>query len=127
EETNEGDNYAFVIFSPPSPAPTLTSISPATVTAGGAGFILTATGSSFVETSVLHIDGAARQTTFVSATTLTATMLPSDYATAGTHAITVITPAPGGGTSSAATLTVLGPTITLAASSVTAGGVISAT
>jgi hypothetical protein len=45
-------------------------------------------------------NGADRTTTFVSATQLTVTISAADIATAGTAQVTVFTPAPGGGTSS---------------------------
>jgi hypothetical protein len=88
------------------PVPTLTSISPSTVTAGGSGFFLTATGTGFVPSSVVLINGTARTTTFISATQIEATILSTDVANPGTAQITVMTPAPGGGTSNAATLTI---------------------
>ena len=49
-------------------------------------------------------NGADRTTTFVSSTRITATIPAADIATAGTASVTVYTPAPGGGTSSAQTL-----------------------
>ena len=39
--------------------PTLSSISPTTVAAGGAGFTLTATGTNFVSGTVILWDGVA--------------------------------------------------------------------
>lgn len=92
-----------------NPAPLLTAISPTTATAGGTSFTLTATGSNFLVASVVHWNGAARPTTFVSATQLTAAIPASDVATAGTAQVTVVNPAPGGGTSSAIAFTVQSP------------------
>ena len=92
--------------STPNPAPVLTGISPATATAGGAAFTLTLTGSNFVSGSVVRWNGADRTTTFVSSTQLTAAIPASDIASAGTASVTVFTPAPGGGTSSAQTFTI---------------------
>jgi alpha-D-ribose 1-methylphosphonate 5-triphosphate synthase subunit PhnH len=92
--------------STPNPAPVLTGISPATATAGGAAFTLTLTGSNFVSGSVVRWNGADRTTTFVSATQLTAAIPAPDIAAAGTASVTVYTPAPGGGTSSAQTFTI---------------------
>lgn len=87
-----------------NPAPTLASISPTSVATNGAAFTLTVTGTGFVSSSVVELDGTAVTTTFTSGTSLGAAM-PS-FATAGTHAITVRNPAPGGGVSAAQTLTV---------------------
>jgi hypothetical protein len=82
-----------------NPAPTITSLSPTGATAGGAGFTLTVNGTGFVATSSVKFNGAARVTTFVSATQVTAAILASDISTVGTPPVTVTNPAPGGGTS----------------------------
>src|SRR5215472_4458132 len=44
-------------FTVNNPSPSLTSISPSTANAGGPGFTLTVTGSSFVSTSVVQVNG----------------------------------------------------------------------
>jgi YVTN family beta-propeller protein len=87
-------------------APTLTSISPTSATAGGANFTLTAIGTSFVSGSVVQWNGAALTTTFVSATKLTAAVPASDITKSGTSTVTVFTAAPGGGTSTSQTFTI---------------------
>jgi uncharacterized repeat protein (TIGR03803 family) len=84
--------------------PTVISISPTSAIAGGAGFTLTVNGTNFVSGSTVNLNGNARATTFVSAAQLTAAILASDIATAGTFNVTVINP--GGGTSHAVTFTV---------------------
>ena len=104
--------------------PVLTAVSPAAAVAGGAGFTLTATGSGFVAGSVVHWNGVSRATAFVSATQVTASILESDIAAAGTAQITVVNPAPGGGTSAALSFTVqsAAPALTaLSPSSIAAG------
>jgi hypothetical protein len=58
-------------------------------------------------------NGAARPTTYVSATQLTATIPPADVAVAGTPQVTVVNSAPGGGTSNPQTLTILNPVPTI--------------
>ena len=90
----------------PNPVPTLTSISPATIGAGGAAFTLTLTGTNFINGSTAQWKGSARTTTFVSATQLTAAITSADIAASGTAAITVVNPTPGGGTSNSLTLTI---------------------
>src|SRR5207248_5522454 len=82
-------------------------------TAGGAAFTLTANGSNFVAGSTVQWNGAARTTTFVSATRLTAAIPAADLAATGTASVTVVTPAPGGGTSAAQTFAVNNPAPTL--------------
>jgi Big-like domain-containing protein len=82
-----------------NPVPTITTLSPASKTAGGPAFTLTVNGTNFVGASTVNFAGAVRTTTFVSATQLTASILAADIATAGTPAVTVTNPTPGGGTS----------------------------
>ncbi|HKV63046.1 MAG TPA: IPT/TIG domain-containing protein [Candidatus Acidoferrum sp.] len=111
-----------------NPVPTITSLSPTGATAGGAAFTLTVNGTGFVGTSSVKFNGTARVTTFVSATQVTAAILMSDIASAGTPPVTVTNPAPGGGTSNAVNFNVSAannpvPTITsLSPTSATAGG-----
>src|SRR5205823_253917 len=92
-----------------NPLPSLSTISPASVTAGAAAFSLTVTGNNFLRQSVVQINGANRATTFVSTTQLTAAIPASDVAAAGRLSVTVVNPAPGGGVSSAITLVVNNP------------------
>src|SRR5262249_56442780 len=86
----------------------LTSLTPGGAPTGSAAITLTATGSSFVAASVVRWNGADRPTTFVSGTQLTAAIPASDLAASGTAQVTVFTPAPGGGTSSALPFTIGG-------------------
>jgi hypothetical protein len=89
-----------------NPAPAPSALSPSNAQAGGAAFTLTVTGSNFVSSSGVRWNGAARTTTFVSATKLQASISASDIAAAGTASVTVVTPAPGGGTSAPLTFTI---------------------
>ena len=66
---------------------------------GGAGFVLTVNGTGFVSGSVVHWNGSPRATTFESQSRLTASILASDIAKAGSSRVTVISPGPAGGTS----------------------------
>jgi hypothetical protein len=84
-----------------NPVPTLTSLSPSSATAGGSAFTLTVNGTGFVSGSVVRWNGAARTTTFVNSTQLTATIGAGDISSPGNVPITVVNPAPGGGTSNA--------------------------
>lgn len=89
-----------------NPAPTISSLSPSTVTVGSGAFSLSVNGAGFVSASTVAVDGAARTTHFVNTTLVTADLLSSDDASTTTHGITVTNPTPGGGTSTGATLTV---------------------
>ncbi|MFN0109340.1 MAG: IPT/TIG domain-containing protein [Blastocatellia bacterium] len=105
--------------------PTISSLSPTSATAGGAAFTLTVNGTNFVNTSTVWWNGAQRTTQFVSATQLTASISAADIASAGTANVVVQSPAPGGGSSPAATFTINNPTpaiTSLSPASATAGG-----
>ncbi|MDB5267684.1 MAG: hypothetical protein JWP58_724 [Hymenobacter sp.] len=91
---------------PDNPAPTISSLSPSSVTAGAAAQTLTVNGTNFIASSVVNFNSTARPTTYVSATQLTIQLTAGDQATAGSYNVTVTNPAPGGGTSAAATFTV---------------------
>ena len=82
-----------------NPQPAISGVSPAFTSAGGAAFTLTVSGSGFSAGSTIYWGASALTTTYVSATQLTAQAPAADIAAAGTNAITVQTPAPGGGTS----------------------------
>jgi len=116
-----------------NPVPSLGSLSPTAGTAGGAAFTLTVTGSNFVSSSTVNWNGSSRTTVYVNATQLTASITAADIATAGTANVTVVNPAPGGGSSQVATfiinssaascpaLTPLNPTVSASACSSSSG------
>ncbi len=89
----------YTISIPTNPVPVVSGLSPAYTSAGGAAFTLTVSGSGFVSNSTIYWGSAALTTTYGSATSLTAQVPAADIASAGTTAITVQTPTPGGGTS----------------------------
>jgi len=79
--------------------PAAASLSPATAISGDAPLVLTVNGSNFTPLSLVHWNGSARGTTFVSSNQLTAAIPAADLASAGTVQVTVSTPPPGGGVS----------------------------
>jgi Immunoglobulin domain len=90
-----------------NPVPQISATAPQVVRAGRAGeWTLTVVGTGFISDSIVHVNGGSRTTAFVSDTKLTASMPAIDDATPGQLAITVVSPAPGGGTSNMATVTV---------------------
>ena len=97
----------------PTPGPTanITTIAPNSATAGGLAFTLTVSGSNFLPASQVQWNGNSRTTTFVSSTQLQAHIMAADLAAAGKVPVTVLNPAPGGGTSNTATFTVPAATI----------------
>jgi len=103
-------NSLVVTIEPPAvPAPVLTAIAPTGVAAGSGALSVTLTGSNFTTNSVARWNGVARTTQFVSATTLTMGVTATDVASAGLATITVFTPMPGGGQSTAQTFTISAP------------------
>jgi hypothetical protein len=130
-------NTALLWQSPPpslptNPAPTLTSISPNTVTFNGQGFSLTVNGTGFTSSSLVQFAGNDRATNFVSSTQLVASIPASDIAQfsiaiqTNPVTITVRNPSPGGGISNSLPLTITNSAATIASISptgATAGGV----
>ena len=104
--TSNSVNFTVNAATVNNPVPTITTLQPASVNAGVGATTLTITGTNFVSNSVVNFNGTAKATTFVSATQLTAALLATDVATAGTFPVTVTNPTPGGGTSNAVNLTV---------------------
>jgi hypothetical protein len=104
--------------------PTISSISPSQVGVGSGAFTLTVTGQNFASTAVVRVNGSARTTTYISATTLTAAIPATDDASSRTLNITVLNP--NSVVSNTVTLSVSGtatPVITLLnPSTVNAGG-----
>jgi len=88
-----------------SAAPVVKAISPASVAVGSPDTILTVTGSGFAMNSVVQWGEYSLQTLYISGTQLWA-LVPAAYLDgAAGAAVTVSTPAPGGGTSNAVVFT----------------------
>lgn len=83
-------------------APIISSLDPGGAGAGSGDLLVRVRGTGFTAASVVRVNGVERPTTFVVATELDITLLEADLTSAGTLAFTVVTPAPGGGTSPAA-------------------------
>ncbi len=91
---------------PPNPVPLLSGLAPNGATAGDPALTLTVTGSNFIASSLVQWDGAPRPTTFINGSQLEAAIPASDLAAVGTAQVTVVNPAPGGGTSNALPFTI---------------------
>jgi hypothetical protein len=98
---------------PPPGVPVVSTLTPSARPFGSPGFTLGVGGSEFTPLSVVRVNGSARPTTFLSPTSLQAEIPASDLADLSVPAlaVTVETPAPGGGVSSARTLSVTQPTV----------------
>jgi hypothetical protein len=75
------------------------SLVPVSTAPGGSAFSLTVGGYGFVPGAVVQWNGSPRATTFVSSSSLQAAISATDIASAGTALVTVLNPAPGGGSS----------------------------
>jgi hypothetical protein len=73
--------------------PSVTSLSPSSAAAGGAGFTLTVNGHHFDSNAVVVWNGTALTTSFVSNAQLTATIPSSDVANPGPAEVFVYNPA----------------------------------
>ncbi len=104
--TPGGGTSAAVSVSVENPAPVITSLSPNSATVGSPDRPLSVLGTGFVPASVVRVNGVPQATTYTNATQLTTTLASSFLANPGAVLITVMSPAPGGGTSAAATFTV---------------------
>jgi pimeloyl-ACP methyl ester carboxylesterase len=124
------NTLSFTIQPPAAnPVPAVSSLIPSSAVAGEPGFALTVVGSNFVGTSFVRWNGSPRSTVFVSPTELTAAISAADIATAGSIAVKVVNPSPGGGTSNTLTFIVQPPpqnplpqVTTIDPAQVTAGG-----
>ncbi|MGB8260997.1 MAG: FG-GAP-like repeat-containing protein [Terracidiphilus sp.] len=96
------NGVTFTITAAPT-KPTITSLSPSTAVAGSGAFTLTVNGTGFATGAVVKWNGNARTTAFVSAVKVTASILSTDVANAGTFPVTVVV---GGVASSAMNFTV---------------------
>jgi hypothetical protein len=124
-QTTAFSPFALIQVAVPNPVPTLTGLNPTNKVAGENEFVLTVTGSNFVNGAEVHWNGMKKVTQFGSGSQLTATIPASDIAQAGQANVTVFNPGPGGGTSAALDFTILsgmGATITVTTSSDTQGG-----
>jgi hypothetical protein len=95
-----------------NPAPTITSLSPSTVSAGGLTFNLTVKGSGFIfGSSFIYWNGQPLTLSFVSdSNTMNAQIEYGKISVPGTAQVTVQTAGPGGGNSNALPLTI-GPAV----------------
>jgi WD40-like Beta Propeller Repeat len=101
----------FQVTQPNNPAPSISSLAPASVAAGtsppplvtinGAPAASGSNSPAFISSSQVAINGNVRAATFVSSTEMQVQLVTSDIANTGTLSISVTNPSPGGGTSSA--------------------------
>jgi uncharacterized protein (TIGR03437 family) len=88
--------------------PVSSSLAPVQADINSPALTLQVNGSGFLPSSLVNWNDAARPTTFVSATQLNAAISATDLASPGAQWVSVLTPAPGGGTSNFVKFTVNG-------------------
>jgi hypothetical protein len=102
--------------------PTITSLNPATTSAGGPAFSLSVLGTNFVSGTVVTWNGTSLPTTYLSATQVTAQVSAAQIATATTAVILVANPGGAGSNPQIFTVSTLTPTVSaLAPNAVPAG------
>jgi len=89
------------------PQPNVVSVSPNSFNAGSASAAITIQGSNFTPVSTALINGTQLATTFVSSSTLQATIPASTLANAGALSLSVSNPSPGGGSSATLPITII--------------------
>jgi hypothetical protein len=87
------------------PVPTITSFDQPTIPVGTSAISIEVFGTNFFPPSVVRVNGQAQQTTYINGTTLKAVIDPAVRTNLGERSVTVFNPVPGGGESSASTLT----------------------
>jgi hypothetical protein len=109
-----GGASAELPFDVVNPSPSLTALAPTSAPIGSPDTALTVTGAQFVSGARVRFAGVDLATSFGTESTLTATIPSARLTTSGSFDVTVVNPAPGGGTSTAIAFTVTNPTVTVA-------------
>jgi len=94
-------SVVLVVTAPQNPTPVLSGLAPAFTSAGSSAFTLTVNGTGFVSGSTIYVGSTALPTQYVSATKVTGSVPALLVGSAGTLAVTVQSPTPGGGASNA--------------------------
>ena len=90
-----------------NPVPVISGYSPGDIRAGDPGAQITVTGADFATGAEVLWNGSSLPTTYISDTTLIATIAAADMAVPGSAALSVSNPTPGGGTSGVISVSVL--------------------
>jgi hypothetical protein len=99
---------------PGNPVPFLNQpLVPTAVSPGASAFTLAVSGTGFVSGATIDFNRVPLSTTFVDSKRLTAQVPATDVADAGTGAVTVVNPAPGGGSSNVAYFQIAAPETTV--------------
>ncbi|HYK99570.1 MAG TPA: PQQ-binding-like beta-propeller repeat protein [Steroidobacteraceae bacterium] len=91
QQVSNSPQQVSITYSVTQPQPQISSLSPASVTAGSPAFVLTVYGVNFQSNSQVLWNGSPRTTTYVSGGQLTALITVADVAAAGTANVQVAT------------------------------------
>lgn len=108
-----GGSSADLPFEVRNPTPALTTLDPASALAGASDTPLTLSGSSFAPTPSVFFDGTSLTVATATTDTITTTIPSALLKTSGSHNVTVVNAAPGGGTSNAISYTVTNPSVVI--------------
>ncbi|MDO8723841.1 MAG: RHS repeat-associated core domain-containing protein [Syntrophales bacterium] len=100
-----GDSNALT-FTVLNPVPVLSSLSPASVTAGSSGFTLALTGNNFAGTAAVSFNNNPIPATYIDSTRIDLSVPAAAISSAGSYPVRIENPVPGGGTSETLNLTV---------------------
>lgn len=92
-----------------NPAPAITATTPMAVYVGATTPQIAVVGTGFVPTTIINVNNVAHSTAYISATQVNVTLADADVAAGGTLSLTAVNGTPGGGTSVAATVSVVNP------------------
>ena len=104
------DDVTVISYVSQVPTPVINSLSPSNKIAGSSTFTLTVSGTGFAANSIVNWNGTALPTTYISSTSLTASVAASYIASAGTAGVTVSTS--GSATTATLTFTINAPITT---------------
>ncbi len=96
-----------------NPEPTVSALAPSSVLVNAPAGTITVTGTNFVSGIMLTVNGSPRNTTYVSATQLTANLTSDDFLNAASLLLNAVNPQPGGGASGTIPLVVTNPAPTV--------------
>jgi hypothetical protein len=108
-DTSEAISNAFnfmVNGSSSNPVPSIISLSPSSLLVGATPQTLKINGTGFLTSSTATFNGIAHAVAFVNASLLTISLTSADLATPGIYPVVVMNPAPGGGSSGPANVSV---------------------
>jgi uncharacterized repeat protein (TIGR03803 family) len=91
---------------PSNPVPTISSLSPPSLSVGSTSSMVAINGSGFLASTSVSFNGASRMPTFESSSQLQIALTASDLAAPGSFPIVATNPAPGGGSSNSVNFTV---------------------